>query len=237
MKISFFTISKPDSHTTEPSVLVEADTSYFGDPVFSMQTIIKTTATLAIPDSAAMRFVIKESYRDSVITDEIIGFDKRSADGSFVYTLSIIMDFPVNFEVIAQAYVFTVKKWTYWSNPISVRYDSRRSQGGMGQTQPPSDLALAPIYPNPLSIGNGLQVAHIPFYLPEKARVRIAVYNLLGQEIIRLLEDNAIIPAGRHTITWDGRNALGQLQPSGIYFIRLITIEGFEAIRRMSLWK
>jgi hypothetical protein len=222
--LTIFKVSHPDTHHTAPSISVKADTSYLGDPVFSMQTTIKTTATLVIPDSAAMRFVIKESYRDSVIADKMVGFDERSADGSFVYTLSIIMDFPVNFEVTAQAYVFTVKIWTDWPDqPIWVRYDSRRSQGGIGQTQPPSDFALAPIYPNPLSIGNGLQVAHISFQLPEEARVRIAVYNLLGQEIIHLLEDNAIMPAGRYTVTWQAQNQFGNPLPAGIYLIRMVS--------------
>ena len=53
------------------------------------------------------------------------------------------------------------------------------------------------------------------------ARVRIAIYDVSGR-VVRVLLDRSVA-AGRHTLTWDGRDEQGRHVPSGIYFTRLST--------------
>lgn len=80
----------------------------------------------------------------------------------------------------------------------------------------PKQVELAQNYPNPFN-----PATTIRFGLPEESPVRLTVFNILGQKIAELVQD--VRPAGYHTITWDGRNTLGQKVASGIYLYRLET--------------
>jgi flagellar hook assembly protein FlgD len=47
----------------------------------------------------------------------------------------------------------------------------------------------------------------------------LTVYNILGQEVIRLIDRE--FPAGSHTAVWDGEDENGQSVASGIYLYRI----------------
>ena len=51
------------------------------------------------------------------------------------------------------------------------------------------------------------------------SRVTVYIYNLLGQRVRTLLNDN--IPAGYHVAEWDGMGNGGQNLASGVYFLQL----------------
>ncbi len=89
---------------------------------------------------------------------------------------------------------------------------------GSGHRAVPTRLQLYPIRPNPFRIGSYDHVT-IRFSLVEPVRIRIAVYNVLGQEIWSTPE----LPyrAGEHAVTWDGRTQSRKLAPNGIYFVHL----------------
>ena len=74
----------------------------------------------------------------------------------------------------------------------------------------------------------------IGYQLPEAGPVRLAVYNLLGQEV-RVLT-NEWMDAGYFKATWDGTDELGRRVASGIYLYR-IQAGDFSASRRMLLLK
>ncbi len=88
----------------------------------------------------------------------------------------------------------------------------------------PEDYALGQSTPNPFS-----HSTEIRFDLPEAAHVRLAVYNLLGQEVRRLVDGE--VGAGFHTATFEA----GDL-PSGVYLYRL-TAGDFTQTHRMVLTK
>ncbi len=73
-------------------------------------------------------------------------------------------------------------------------------------------------YPNPF-----VPNTTIFFELPSASHVRLAVYNVLGQEV-RVLADE-MMPAGEHYIEWDGTDDSGMKLSSGVYFYRLQTDE------------
>jgi len=58
----------------------------------------------------------------------------------------------------------------------------------------------------------------IQYYIPERANVRLSVYNTLGQ-LIKILVDEEQ-EKGIHIIKWDGRNQFGNVVSTGIYFYR-----------------
>jgi hypothetical protein len=78
----------------------------------------------------------------------------------------------------------------------------------------PLKWSLATNYPNPFN-----PVTVIPFEIPELAKVKIVVYNVLGQQVCKLIDRN--MEPGLHSVTWDGRSDQGVPVGSGIYFIHL----------------
>jgi hypothetical protein len=75
----------------------------------------------------------------------------------------------------------------------------------------PEELSLDGNYPNPFN-----PVTTIRFGLPEPRKIRITVINLLGQEIIELVNDWKDI--GRHEVVWQGLDGSGKPVASGMYF-------------------
>ncbi|MCI0512847.1 T9SS type A sorting domain-containing protein [candidate division KSB1 bacterium] len=61
----------------------------------------------------------------------------------------------------------------------------------------------------------------------------VYVYNTIGQRIRTLSE--ATQPIGIYEVVWDGRNELGELVPSGIYFYRIVTTDFIETKKMMLL--
>jgi len=78
----------------------------------------------------------------------------------------------------------------------------------------PSAFALYPNYPNPFN-----PATNISFALPVDSRVSLKIYNIAGQLVRTVV--NETMPAGNHTVTWDGINSSGEKVASGIYFYRL----------------
>ena len=92
------------------------------------------------------------------------------------------------------------------------------------EIQTPSEYYLSHNYPNPFN-----PVTSIKYALPEAARVKVAVYNTLGQ-VVEVLVDSEM-EAGNHTVSWNSEN-----NASGIYFYRIVT-KDFIATKRMVLMK
>ena len=94
----------------------------------------------------------------------------------------------------------------------------------------PTVFSLSANRPNPFN-----PATTIAYDVPQQAHITLTVYNLLGQEVARLV--NTVQQAGRYTITWDARNAQGQAVSSGVYLYRLSSSTGFVESRRMLLLK
>ncbi|MBN1559862.1 T9SS type A sorting domain-containing protein, partial [candidate division KSB1 bacterium] len=91
------------------------------------------------------------------------------------------------------------------------------------------DYSLSDNYPNPFN-----PTTSITYTTPIKGQVRLVVYNTLGQAIHTLVDE--IVAAGKHTVTWNGANDLGQQMASGVYFYTLET-ESFYQTKKMMLIK
>ena len=84
-------------------------------------------------------------------------------------------------------------------------------------------IALSQNYPNPF-IPEEYQSCSIMFQIPEKyspQNVTLVVYNLLGQEIKRLIDKK--MTAGVYTWQWDGTDNSGLKVATGTYFYTLDT--------------
>ena len=78
----------------------------------------------------------------------------------------------------------------------------------------PQSVALGQNYPNPFNPST-----IIPYQLPSVAGVRLEVFDLLGQHVATLVDQQQ--SAGFHTAAWDATNAAGQSVAAGVYLYRL----------------
>jgi len=83
----------------------------------------------------------------------------------------------------------------------------------------PTNFALHQNFPNPLSGGGATGTTIINYDIPRTSHVQLSIYNLLGQEICRLIDQE--LNPGRYQVRWDGTNIFGQPTASGIYIYRL----------------
>ena len=96
------------------------------------------------------------------------------------------------------------------------------------KTSPPLPEAfrLHQNYPNPFN-----PATTIPYDLPAAGTVRIAVYNVLGQEMVTLV--NGWRQAGRGQVVWDGKDRAGNPAAAGLYLVRF-TVTDSEGAQRFS---
>ena len=94
------------------------------------------------------------------------------------------------------------------------------SDGSFGDS--PKSYHLTQNYPNPFNPST-----KINFSLPQPGRVRLSVFNSLGQEVETLIDKD--MTAGDHQVTFNAEN-----YPSGIYFYRIEAGE-FQDVKKMVL--
>jgi hypothetical protein len=93
----------------------------------------------------------------------------------------------------------------------------------------PAAPRLASAHPNPFNPATGIR-----FDLPRPAHVRLAVYDLRGRELVRLVDGP--LDAGDHVVRWDGRDRAGAILPAGVYVARL-GAEGTSDALKLTLTK
>lgn len=99
-----------------------------------------------------------------------------------------------------------------WGGPIII---SGTAVGDDSPGELPSSFQLNQNFPNPFNPST-----EIKYDLPTRAKVLLKVFNLLGQEVATLVDEDKL--AGNYSATWDGRSDSGAPVASGIYFYKLI---------------
>jgi len=85
-------------------------------------------------------------------------------------------------------------------------------------------------YPNPFN-----PTTMISFSIPNESKVELTVYNIKGQKVKTLVNDN--LTKGIHEILWNGRNDNNRSVASGVYFYRLNVDKKTEKVKKMLLLK
>lgn len=91
----------------------------------------------------------------------------------------------------------------------------------------PFSYSLLQNYPNPFNPETIIQ-----YSLPKNGKVELSVFNLLGQKVNILV--NKVQQAGIYRTVWDGKNAIKQEMPSGVYLYLLKTAE-YTTMKKMTL--
>jgi len=95
---------------------------------------------------------------------------------------------------------------------FSVRFEPPNlAAESVEETETPGSIELRQNYPNPFNPST-----NISFFLPEDRQVRLGIFNIVGQQVATLIDDN--ISAGEHSVVWNASN-----NPSGIYIVQLET--------------
>ncbi|MDZ7363850.1 MAG: T9SS type A sorting domain-containing protein [candidate division KSB1 bacterium] len=90
-----------------------------------------------------------------------------------------------------------------------------------------TDFHLEQNFPNPFNPETAIK-----YELPKPAEVKLDIYDLQGRQVRTLVNQRQ--PAGRYTITWNGRNEQGEALASGVYLYQL-RAGNFVQTRRMAL--
>jgi hypothetical protein len=127
-------------------------------------------------------------------------------------------------------------------DPYSGSYESRKataqdcsnylmvSLSENEEYQLPKVTQLCQNYPNPFN-----PETRINFELDEDAEVTLEIYNMKGQKIITLVNDN--LTAGYYSETWRGKDDKGSQVASGVYLYKLTTSTGDNLTKKMIMMK
>ncbi len=97
----------------------------------------------------------------------------------------------------------------------------------------PQTFGLERNFPNPFNPETTIRYA-----IPEAAQVRLVVYNVLGQEVTRLVDKHQV--PGLYALRWDGRDSFGRGVASGVYLYKIQAAgetQRFSQIHKMLLLK
>ena len=93
------------------------------------------------------------------------------------------------------------------------------------KAQIPNDFQLEQNYPNPFNPST-----KIKFYLKESGKVKLDVFNILGEKVVELV--NGKLPAGSHEVVFNANDLA-----SGIYIYKLNIEDKFNSVKKMILEK
>ena len=80
----------------------------------------------------------------------------------------------------------------------------------------PEDFYVSKNYPNPFNPTTSVRISTV-----EDGRLSVNIYDLSGRLVNSLVNEN--VRAGVQTLTWDGSNQFGQLVPTGVYFLQVVS--------------
>lgn len=110
---------------------------------------------------------------------------------------------------------------------ITTTTDVRWIDGGTEEESKPTSFFISQNYPNPFNPVTNFKVS-----LPKASHVKIEVFNILGQNIRTLVDED--MKAGVFIVDWDGKDEKGMGVSSGVYFYRIIA-DQFSDIKKMIL--
>ena len=173
---------------------------------------ISTDTSMSVIDQAAWAFALTGSYTsrgDGDIPGNASGyastFDVKWDEKEYLYSQSY--------------YCWTVEKWKYKGTLPSFTTAVEEIGGTI-----PDGFSLSQNYPNPFN-----PTTTIEFSLPQSGFVSLRVFDLLGQEIATLANEER--PAGTYQATFDASSL-----PSGTYFY-ILKAGAYSEVKKMVILK
>lgn len=229
----------PDNTITQEVII--RNNNFFTDPNISA-TYLTLNSVIAPStfDSLSNAYVTKGGYTNTNISEQI-NFSKEPILP--IQTLKTYWNNPsgtqVDMDTVGQAnfnfaYSNSYQSYSWSTDGLPL---GSVSWFGMNITEIdknknsniPLQYYLEQNFPNPFNPSTTIQ-----YSLPDQERVKLNVYNVLGQ-LVKTLVDS-FQSAGFHSVIWDGSNNNGQKVSSGIYFYKIDSGK-FINIKKMILIK
>ena len=93
----------------------------------------------------------------------------------------------------------------------------------------PTKFDLSQNYPNPFNPSTTIK-----FSVPKATVVILKIYNMIGQEVATLVNEQKEI--GFYSLTWNGKNNFNTQVASGVYIYRIVAGD-FVSVKKMNLLK
>lgn len=118
----------------------------------------------------------------------------------------------------------------FWGAESGIQsFSIQPGQPKVESDQLPTRFYLYQNYPNPFN-----STTIIGFDLPRDSRARLTIFNILGQLVAVPVDQD--LPAGSHSVIWDGRNRAGDHVATGVYFY-LLSADDHHRARKLLLLK
>lgn len=204
-------------------------TSRFNDPINS--NVYGSLSNVDIDGN----IYVSGSIHDSVATYDV-ATAKFSQTGNLEWQITYDksdVDYPKDLTIDTAGSVYITGSSEVWGQIQSlfvVKYSpvitdaSDNKQGII-----PTIWSLSQNYPNPFNPSTTIR-----FTLPISGHVSLEIFNILGQRVKTVMNEN--LSAGYQQITWDGTDQHGKQVASGIYFYRLQTND-FSETKKMVLMR
>jgi hypothetical protein len=168
--------------------------------------ILRSPYTGVTPDSMLLRFATNPlAGRDSLPAMWLVLADRRNAAP---------WEAADEFEIFATHQAHVGDLYFFTTEHLTTADELNRSA--------PLQFFMEQNYPNPFNSGTTIR-----FALPERSRVSLVVYDILGQPVARLIDEEK--SAGVHSVSFDPVNL-----PSGVYFYR-VQAGGHAVTKRLAL--
>ncbi len=134
-------------------------------------------------------------------------------------------DFLVGDHATSSIGVDTVVTWMdHRGTDMDIYAQRIYGSGGVAAVVPraPASFAVHAPHPNPAHAAST-----ISFDLPTRQHVSVGVYDVTGQ-LVRTLASGGELPAGGHTLVWNGTSDSGGSVRAGIYLIRVSAASAIE---------
>ena len=179
-------------------------------------TVANTSATVAA-ESIGVMVTKRSPHLTFTSARQIIGLIQPGKESAAIFTFSVDRSAPANRRDTLE-FKITDKNGLSWTKSITVQYSG------------PSTFALDQNFPNPFNPSTTIY-----YQLPKDSRVNLKVFDLLGREVLTLVNEDR--PAGYHDAKWNAADVA-----SGVYFYRMEAKpldggQGFQQVKEMMVVK
>ena len=198
------------------------DDYFFGDAM----PVVLPVELSAFSANVNKRNVVLNWTTETEINNQGFEIERRSTDGQFL-TIGHVNGNGTTTERKEYSYIDAdLQTGTYYYRLKQVDFNGSFEYSNVvfAEITTPIEFALNQNYPNPFNPSTS-----ISFSLAEPSFVKLAVYNLLGEEVQVLKNEN--MDAGSFNVNFDAASF-----PSGMYLYKIETAQ-FTSVRKMMLMK
>ncbi|MFZ1948401.1 MAG: FlgD immunoglobulin-like domain containing protein [bacterium] len=201
------------------TLMIAAPIAWAGIPVAANCELWASPDTAEVRDTIDLYVVVRDLYGEVIpgmscdffsdrgATDVIIGTpDESDEDGLASARITTV------YEPFFSVSHITVDIEGVTIGPISLYWECRAGVDPRGREASGAPLVSSNA-PNPFG-----STTEIRYSVGAACEVGLEVFDVQGK-IVRTLTAGAV-PAGSHTIVWDGKDQAGRPVPSGVYYVR-----------------